>query len=506
MLYNNLADPGDTIQLRSMIQDRSMAPPDIAIDERTRPGETPPARLSRSLSASRLVFLILSATTPLSGVVGLMPLSFAFGSGAGVPLSFAGITLLLMVFSVGYIAMSRESPGAGSFYSFIARGFGVVVGLGAAYVAVLSYIGLYCATLSYLGFYAAAMIADYSGFQVPWFAPTFLAATIISALGRRRIDLNSKILGLIVFGEFLMVMALDFAIFGRFGGAAFPAQALSWSLGAGGGAGVSLMLAFTCYMGFEAATLFSEEAVQPERNVAIATFGSVLLIGLLFGVTAWLTVGAIGVAAIQETARAQTGEMYIILSGRIMGPFAGSLARLLMTSSLFAAALAGHNVCSRYLLVLGRQHGLPTALGRVHPRHGSPHVASLTVTVIAVAAIGSCFWMGIDPITGLGAAAIGVATLGIILLQALTSLAVIAYFRRRSRLTWWRTGLAPLSGFAGLAIVFCLAIAHFDLLSGASNLWTAAIPFILAPVFLAGMIYAAWLRRSRPAIFRNLAP
>jgi amino acid transporter len=488
-----------------------MTPPDTVTQPPTTQqpettGQPRAGRLRRSLGAWQLIFFTLSATTPLAGVIGLMPLSFAFGAGAGMPFSFVGITLLLLVFSFGYVAMSRETPDAGSFYSYIAQGFGVIVGLGAAYVAILSYISLYCGTLSYLGFYAASMIADYFGVEVPWFVLTGAAALIISALGRRRIDFNSKILGLIVLGEFLIVMALDVGILARHGIAAFPPESMAWSTGMGPGAGISLMLAFTCFAGFEAAVLFSEETHRPERNVAIATFGSVVSIGLLFGVTAWLTVGAVGVASIRDMAVAQTGEMYFTLTGQVLGQVASSLARLLMTTSLFAAALAGHNISARYLMILGRQRCLPSSLGSIHARHGSPHIASLTVTILALLVIGPCFALGIHPITGIGAAAVGIATLGIIALQGLTSLAVILYFRRHSRLTWWTTGLAPLLGFLGLAIVFVLAIGNFDLLTGSSEAWTKAIPYILVPFFLAGIAFAAWLRRARPAVYGGLAP
>jgi amino acid transporter len=483
-----------------------MAQRDISTQQPAPADSAPIAKLRRSLSPWRLIFLVLSATTPLAGVVGLMPLSFAFGAGAGAPLSFVALTLLLLVFSVGYLAMSRETPDSGSFYSYIASGFGVIVGLGAAYVAVLAYVGLYCATLSYLGFYAASMMGDYFGVHIPWFVLTSAAAIVISALGRRGIDLNSRIVGLIVLGEFLIVMALDLGIVAGRGVSAFPAESLDWKLSASGGGGISLMLAFTCYAGFEAAVLFSEETVRPQRNVAIATYGAVALIGLLFGLTAWLTVGAIGVTAIRDIAAAQTGEMYFALSEQVLGHFAGASARLLMTSSLFAAAVAGHNIGARYLMALGRQRCLPHLLGAVHPRHGSPHLASLGMTIIALLVIGPCFAAGVDPITGIGAAAIGIGTLGIIALQGLTSLSVIVYFARRSRSTWWESGLAPSLGFLGLAAVFVLAIANFDLLTGSSAAWTRSIPFIIAPFFVAGIVYAAWLRRARPEIYKGLAP
>jgi amino acid transporter len=414
------------------------------------------------------------------------------------------ITLLLLVFSVGYVAMSREMPEAGSFYSYITRGFGAITGVGSAYVAIFAYISIYCSLLAYTGSYAASMIQDYFGIRIPWFALTLAAGLLISALGRRRIDLSSRILGFIVFAEFLIVMALDLGILARHGVAALPAQSMEWRSATGIGAGISLMLAFTCYGGFEAAALFSEETVRPERNVAIATFGSVILIGLLFGLTAWLTVGAIGVGAIQATAAAHIDEMYFTLSGQILGHFASSLTRLLMTSSLFAAALAGHNVSSRYLMVMGRLHCLPKSFGSIHPIFGSPHIASLAVTAIALPVDAVCFAMGVAPITGLGAAAVGIGTLGIICLQGLTSLSVIIYFVRERRFSWWTTGLAPSLGFAGLAAVFVLAVANFDLLTGSTDARVRVLPFALAPVFMAGMVRAARLRRSRQDIYRGL--
>ena len=69
------------------------------------PPETP---LDRSLTTTRIVFLVVAAAAPLAAMIGTVPLAFAIGTGAGVPavFVFAGVTLLL--FSVGYAAMSRH--------------------------------------------------------------------------------------------------------------------------------------------------------------------------------------------------------------------------------------------------------------------------------------------------------------------------------------------------------------------------------------------------------------
>ena len=49
-------------------------------------------------------------------------------------------------------------------------------------------------------------------------------------------------------------------------------------------------------------------------------------------------------------------------------------------TSLFAALLSFHNVLARYYFALGNSGALPAACGRSHPRHTSPHIASLTQT------------------------------------------------------------------------------------------------------------------------------
>ena len=50
---------------------------------------------------------------------------------------------------------------------------------------------------------------------------------------------------------------------------------------------------------------------------------------------------------------------------------------LILTGS-FACAMAFHNVAMRYFYAMGREGILPRALGKTHPTHKSPYVASIT--------------------------------------------------------------------------------------------------------------------------------
>ncbi len=461
--------------------------------------DVPPRNaLSRSLNPLQLILLILSSTTPMAAVVGLMPLSFAFGASAGVPLCFVIATVVLLFFSVGYTTMARSIPGAGSFYAFIASGFGATAGVGAALLAVLSYLMFYCGSLAYLGFYTSQLVSDSAGLEIPWPAFVMVWLVVIGWLGRRQIDLNSRVVGVIVLAEFAIIMVLNAAIVWQRGASAFTPESLSFHALDTPGAGISLMLAFTSYIGFEAAALFSEETRDPERSVPIATYGAVLLIGAFFGLTAWLTIGAIGLGDIQHVAEAGLGQMYFDLAGQFVGPALGKLMEVCMITSLFATILAGHNVCSRYLFILARDRIVPARLATVHPRFSSPHVASVVVSSIGVVVLAVCAASGLDPIAEIGAAAIGCGTVGLIGLQALLCLAVIVYFAKTGRMQWWRTLLAPLCAFAGLSVVLVLALSHFELITGSENVWVTRLPIVLLVAFVAGLVLSR-LQARRPS-------
>jgi hypothetical protein len=63
----------------------------------------------------------------------------------------------------------------------------------------------------------------------------------------------------------------------------------------GPGFGVTLMLAFGSYVGFEAAALYGEEAANPKLSVPRATFIALGLMTVFYLVTTWAAISAYGV-------------------------------------------------------------------------------------------------------------------------------------------------------------------------------------------------------------------
>ena len=81
----------------------------------------PPA--DRNFSSAVLVLLL--------GKSGLVPVGIGAGNGPAFPTTFALCCAILLLFAVGFCAMSRHVPNAGAFYTYIAHGFGRHAGLGA---------------------------------------------------------------------------------------------------------------------------------------------------------------------------------------------------------------------------------------------------------------------------------------------------------------------------------------------------------------------------------------
>ncbi len=183
---------------------------------------------------------------------------------------------------------------------------------------------------------------------------------------------------------------------------------------------------------------------------------------------------------------------------------------LILTGS-FACGMAFHNTAARYFYSLGRERVLPASLGKTHPKHRSPHVASFTQSAIAAALIIIYAlkegWN--DPN---GQAYLGVyglfAIMGVIIIlaaQALVSVAIIVYFRNHhpDEHHWWSTMLAPAIGFVAQLYVIYLCLSNMAFLGGGYR-FADWIPWIDLAVVVIGILGAFYLKSSDPKKYEQI--
>ncbi|NKE55465.1 hypothetical protein FXN61_00960 [Lentzea sp. PSKA42] len=122
--------------------------------------------------------------------------------------------------------------------------------------------------------------------------------------------------------------------------------------------------------------------------------------------------------------------------------------------------------------------------------------ATLVAAIYAVA--------GLDPLTDLTASMTGIGTLGVITLQAMAGIAVVAYFRRRRDPRIWRTAVAPGVGGLGLISVTVLAVANFPTLAGSEAPAVTLLPWLLAVAVAVGLGISLVLKIRRPEVYAAL--
>jgi amino acid transporter len=273
-----------------------------------------------SLGVGAVTFLVISAAAPLTAVAGGVPISMLLGNGAGIAGSFLLATAILLIFAVGYVAMARHVSNAGAFYAFAARGLGGKAGGASAMVAILSYNAMQIGILGLLGAAASGTFAPL-GLDFPWWVWSFVGIAIVAVLGYRQVELSAKILMGLVFLEYIIVLIVDAAILFKGGDAGLTLAPFSPSAVVSGSPAIGILFCFAAFIGFEATTIYSEEAKDPHTTVPKATYYSVILIGVFYMITAWLMAAGEGVDKLVPTLQGLKDPTTFLfdLAGRYVG-------------------------------------------------------------------------------------------------------------------------------------------------------------------------------------------
>lgn len=140
---------------------------------------------------------------------------------------------------------------------------------------------------------------------------------------------------------------------------------------------------FFAYIGFDAVSTAAQEAKDPQRSMPIGILGSLVVCTILYIVVAAIMTGLVSytelnVPAPVALAMDKHAELAWLAPWVKFGAIAG------MTSVMLVMMLGQ----PRIFFAMSRDGLLPKALGKVHPKHGTPHVATVITTVLAAAIAG----------------------------------------------------------------------------------------------------------------------
>lgn len=474
------------------------------------PGSVPPPESRRvnhglkknSLGVPSIFFYIIAAASPLTVVVALYPIIIGAGNGVGMPGAFVIAAVVLVIFAVGYVAMSRHVTNAGAFYAYVTLGLGRITGLGSASLAIFAYNAIQAGLYGGFGYYASELLNPVLGVAIPWWAYAFVALLACLGLGVQGVHSGAKVLGVFMTLEVTMITVLS--LFSLFGGnvpaSDFSLEPFAPSMVFGGALGVALMFAHASFIGFEGSAIYGEEARDPARTIPRATYLSIAFMGGLYAVSGWLIMNALGLDDVVAIANETGGNFIFAASDTIIGHNISLLFQILIVTATFAAIVTFHNNVSRYLFSLGRQTLVWKPLGWTLPRRQTPWVASIVQSAMVGIVIAGFAVAHLDPFATLFTWATGIGTIGVIFSQLVAGIAIFVFFRRSNvDKRVWNTVVAPVLAVVGLAAFFVLTLNSLDVLLGVTGATAVVMLSLVFVALLAGMAYGLYLRFFVPA-------
>lgn len=436
-----------------------------------------------------IAFFVLAFAAPLTGIVGLGPIALGPGGSPGAPGVFLLTLVILLVFSVGFAALSREHSGPGGFAVYIGKAFGPRGHRAATVTAVLGYNAFLASSIALISATASSVLQGRYGIDLPWWVYAVVDLIVLGVLGYREVKLSIRVLGVLLVAEMVIVLILDGAVLFSGGAEGLNLDGFAPTAIAQGGVGIVFLVAFAAFVGFEATTLFGEEARDRFRTIPRATYLAVTVVGIFYVLSMWMLQIGWG-SQVAEAAGTDPSNFLFALNTRFVGLWSTDIMQVLVLTSMFAAQLSLHGTLARYLFAMGRDGLLPAKLGTTHPRMQSPHIGSLTQSAVTAVILGVVIALATlvigeadsDTLVTVYTWLVGPGSIAILMLYVAASVAVAVALRRSGReKRLWVTTIAPGIAAVAMTAILVLAVINYPFLTGSPSPIVNAL-WVLPPV------------------------
>lgn len=467
--------------------------------------DTPPAAALRgSLGTGDIAFFVVSAAAPLTVMAGIAPFAIMSG-GVGAPASYLFAGIVLAVFSVGFTAMARHVDGGGAFYTYVTRGLGKPSGIAAAGLALFSYNAMQIGLYGLFAVSAQGTVQLLAGVNIAW--PWYAAAAVIlvALAGYRNIDFGAKLLGLLLILETGILAVVALAVVFQGGAHGMGLSSFAPRNAFSSGTGILLAFAFGAFIGFESTAIYRNEARDPRRTIPRATYIAVGFLALFYAFFTWTFVEAFGAGSVMAVISQDPTAPVFTMAQQYLGTWAADAMHVLIISSVFAALLAFHNAINRYTHNLAAEGIIPARLCATHPKHGSPYAAGIGQTALATVVVAVFALTHADPYLQLLIWVNTPGVIGIVLLQAMTAIAIPLYFGKVAHTEGTlRAVVAPVASAFLMAGALYLMISKIALLTGASDAVNSTLVGLVPAVLVIGYGAALAIRAKKPAAYAGL--
>jgi amino acid transporter len=336
--------------------------------------ETTGSLRKECLNFTGVTAMAIALISPTMTAALIVPLMYSSaGNASWIAYAFGTVMLLFVALNLNQFA--KRSSSAGSMYGYTVMGLGTTAGNISGWCLIWAY--LFIGTAGMTGFTIfASKLLEMAGIQVPPVPLFVLCAALIWFIGYKDIRLSSSLM-LVLEGISVAFILLLCAIV--LFGSRSPIDVNQIALRGASFSGIALgvVTAIFSLVGFECATAFGEEAMEPLRTIPRAVIVSLLLTGAFFVLVSYTEVlGFIGYKTTLDKVDAPLNILAELMNvGWLKGPI--SFGAMI---SFFSLALSCMNSGARILYPMGKLGVFHRSIGAAHETNETPHVA---VTVMA---------------------------------------------------------------------------------------------------------------------------
>jgi amino acid transporter len=423
------------------------------------------------------IALAAAAMAPVIAVVLNAPAAGPV-AGAALPLSFLLAFIACVLVGNSVIQFARKLPSAGSFYTFNSYGLGKTAGFYTGWLFWIGYAILAPGLFTALGAFAHDYVAGVFNANVPWWIFSLVGLAIVVGLSIRSIKTSVQVdLTLLSIEVVVFLLLAVIAIFKAGNGNSLTVFTPAASPSGFSGVGLGVVFGILSFIGFDAAATLGEETKNPKRNVPLAVGGALLFVGLFYVFIMYALTAGYGLIHAANYQAFLKDANPIVTLAHTYTPWLEQIIDLCAITGIFSCLLAIHNTTVRIIFSMGRDHVLPTVLGRVHSRWFSPYTAIIAQTIFTlVVGFATGFWLG-PGATGAYGFTGAIGTIAIVIVYMLCNIALMRYFFRLPERNILLHIIVPILGVAALAY----------------PLWAVAQPGQAYPYNLVPYIVIAWI-------------